>query len=68
MHGLIKFENGIKSAWNGWTGEAYHFKNKFNGYAKNKHVSGLGYEGNFYEGSFHDETICTLTNGDIQIG
>ena len=38
------------------------------GWNKIKHETELGYEGNRYEGTFCDETICTLTNGDILIG
>ena len=35
---------------------------------KINHVSGIGYEGDFHDGVMHGQTICTLANGDIQIG
>ena len=46
----------------GWTSQGYFYKNCENGWIKVQYVSGFGYEGNFYDGSMHDETICILEN------
>ena len=51
-----------------WLYEGYFFQNKEVGWIKVSQESGYGFEGNLYNGVMHGETICTLTNGDMQIG
>ena len=59
---------GPNTAYKGWSCEGYFSKNYWLGWQKLKHISGLGYEGNYYDGTAHGEFIHTFPNGDKIIG